>query len=321
MNIYVDLALPADALAVLQEGTAGHQLLFPRTPASSVLAAPEADARFSVADIAFGQPDPKAIAEAHSLKWIHVSSSGITRYDHPQFRAQMADRNIMVSNSAGVYCDACAVHALSFMLAQARNLPLALKSRVASGTPVWNDLRNSSVTLRGETVLILGHGAIGKRLAELLAPFGANVVAYRRRPRGDEGLPVATENELPSALNLARHIVNILPDSPQTRSFFDGPRFAHLQPGSVFYNIGRGTTVDQNALREALRTGRLRAAWLDVTDPEPLPEDHPLWREPNCFITPHVAGGQRDEVKTLVRHFVDNFQRFVRGTPLFDRVM
>jgi phosphoglycerate dehydrogenase-like enzyme len=95
----------------------------------------------------------------------------------------------------------------------------------------------------------------------------------------------------------------------------------HLQPGSVFYNIGRGTTVDQNALREALRSGRLQAAWLDVTDPEPLPEDHPLWREPNCFITPHVAGGQRDEVKTLVRHFVDNFQRFVRGTPLFDRVM
>jgi phosphoglycerate dehydrogenase-like enzyme len=321
MNIYVDLAVPADAMAVLQAGTAGHQLLFPQTPATSVLAAPEPDPQFAAADIAFGQPDPRAIAEAKSLKWIHVSSSGITRYDHPQFRALMAGRHVVVSNSAGVYCEACAVHALSFILAQARNLPLALKTPAPSGTPLWNDLRNSSATLRGESVLILGYGAIGKRLAALLAPFGVNVTAYRRHPRGDEGVPVVTENELSSALNQARHVVNILPDSPETRRFFGRARFSVLSRGAIFYNIGRGSTVDQEALREALRSGQLRAAWLDVTEPEPLPDGHPLWQEPNCFITPHVAGGQRDEVKALVRHFVANLQRFVRGEPLADRVM
>lgn len=321
MKIYVDLAMPPDALAALQEGTAGHQLLFPQTPASSVLAKPELDPQFVTTDIAFGQPDPGAIAQASQLKWIHVSSSGITRYDNPQFRASMAERKIVVSNSAGVYCEPCAVHVLSFMLAQARNLPLALKTRTDNGTPVWNELRNSSGTLRGEAVLILGYGAIGKRLTELLRPFGANVVAYRRQARGDESVPVVAEQDLPLALGQARHVVNILPDSAHTRHFFDATRFAAIKPGAIFYNIGRGGTVDQDALLAALRSKRLQAAWLDVTDPEPLPDGHPLWNEANCFITPHTAGGQPDEVKALVRHFVENFKRFTRGEPLVDRVM
>ena len=94
-----------------------------------------------------------------------------------------------------------------------------------------------------------------------------------------------------------------------------------LKSGAVFYNIGRGTTVDQAALLDALRSGRLAASWLDVTDPEPLPDNHPLWAEPQCFITPHVAGGHAEEAKTLVRHFLKNLDRFVHGLPLLDRVM
>ena len=147
------------------------------------------------------------------------------------------------------------------------------------------------------------------------------VMAYRRKPRGDEGVPVITEDQLAGALAEADHIVDILPDSAATRHFFDAARFAMIKPGAIFYNIGRGTTVDQDALLEALRSGRIGAAWLDVTEPEPLPDEHPLRQEPNCFITPHVAGGHVDETKTLVRHFLKNFERFVRGEPLLDRVM
>ena len=321
LRIFVDLAVAPDVLELLQAGTKGHQLVFPRTPVSSVLAKAERDPQFATVDIAFGQPEPQAIAEANRLKWIHVSSSGITRYDNPQFRALMAERKIAVSNSASVYNEACAVHALSFMLAQARKLPLALKTRTASGTDAWYALRGSSGTLRGETVLIVGYGAIGKRLAELLRPFDMKVIAYRRKARGDEGVPVVTGGQLFRALAEADHVVNILPDSAETRHFFDAARFLAVKPGAIFYNIGRGTTVDQDALLDALRSGRLGAAWLDVTEPEPLPDDHPLWAEPNCFITPHVAGGHVDETKTLVRHFLKNFDRFVRGKPLLDRVM
>jgi len=321
VNIFGDLAMSPNALAALRAGTAGHRLLFSRTPAVSVLATPSADPQFAIADVALGQPDPKAIAEARQLIWIQVSSSGITRYDKPQFRALMAKRQIAVSNSASVYCEPCAVHALSFLVAQARCLPLALQTKTPNGAPAWNELRQSCGTLRGETILIVGYGAIGKRLAQLLLPFGANVLAYRRQARGEEGVPMVTDVELASALRQAGHIVNILPESPQTWRFFDAARFAEISHGSVFYNIGRGTTVDQNALLEALHSGCLKAAWLNVTDPEPLPDNHPLWQEPNCFITPHVAGGHADESLSLVRHFVENFERYVRGEPLLDRVM
>jgi phosphoglycerate dehydrogenase-like enzyme len=137
----------------------------------------------------------------------------------------MAERKIALTNSASVYNEACAVHALSFMVAQARKLPLALKTRAASGTDAWNAVRGSSGTLRGETVLILGYGAIGKRLAELLRPFEMKVIAYRRKARGDEGVPVVTGGQLFHALAEVDHVVNILPDSTETRHFFDATRF------------------------------------------------------------------------------------------------
>ncbi len=321
LGIFVDFALAPDVLELLQAGTRGHRLVFPKTPVSSVLAKAERDPQFAMVDVAFGQPEPQAIAEAIQLKWIHVSSSGITRYDNSPFRALMAERKIAVTNSASVYNEACAVHALSFMLAQARKLPLALKTRAANGSKDWYGIRGSSGTLRGETVLILGYGAIGKRLAELLRPFDMKVIAYRRKERGDEGVPVVTGGQLFRALAAADHVVNILPDSAETRYFFDAARFMAVKPGAIFYNIGRGTTVNQDALTDALRSGRVGAAWLDVTEPEPLPDGHPLWAGPNCFITPHVAGGHNDETKTLVRHFLKNFERFVRGEALLDRVM
>jgi phosphoglycerate dehydrogenase-like enzyme len=234
----------------------------------------------------------------------------------------MAERKIAVTNSADVYQEACAVHLFSFMLAQARNLPGALKSRAANGTPEWHALRGANMTLGGQTVLILGYGAIGRRLVELLRPFNMKIMVYRRQARGDEGVPVVTPGQLAQTLATeADHIVNILPDNAESRHFFNASRFARLKPGAIFYNIGRGTTVDQEALLDALRSGGLKAAWLDVTDPEPLPENHPLLAQANCFITPHVAGGHVDEAKTLVRHFLRNFEQFVNGKPLFDRVM
>jgi phosphoglycerate dehydrogenase-like enzyme len=313
--------VPPDLLPLLLAGTAGHELVFPAAAASSVLAKGDRDPQFAGVDVAFGQPDVQAIAEAPALQWIQVSSSGITRYDTPEFRALAGARGIAVCNSAAVYEEACATHALSFMLAQARHLPLSLKTRAASGSEAWWGIRNTSMPLRGQTVLLLGYGTIGRRLTEMLRPFDMKVIAFRRKARGDEGVPVITEDQLDSTLTEVDHIVNILPDSAETRHFFDGSRFAAVKPGAVFYNIGRGTTVDQTALLESLRSGRLAAAWLDVTDPEPLPDDHPLWSEPRCFITPHVAGGHVDETGSLVRHFLSNLQRFVKGDALVDRVM
>jgi phosphoglycerate dehydrogenase-like enzyme len=321
LRIFVDLVASTEALELLRQGTRGHELVFPQAPAASVLHQVEWDPGLAAADIAFGQPAPQAVTEARQLKWIQVSSSGITRYDNPAFRALVAQRNIAVSNSASVYDESCAVHTLGFMLAQARKLPLGLRTRTAGGSHAWHALREASGNLRGESVLIVGFGAIGKYLVKLLGPFEMKIRAYRRKARGDEGVPVVPPAQLPRALGEADHVINILPDSAETRHFFDRTRFGALKPGATFYNIGRGATVDQAALLEALQSGRLSAAWLDVTEPEPLPDNHPLWAQPNCHITPHVAGGHTHEAHSLVRHFLRNFERFVRGEPVLDRVM
>ena len=322
LRIYVDLTPSPDVVEMLRTGTTGHHLVFAQQPPTSVLAPGGIDPGFADVDVAFGQPDPDAVRGARRLKFIQISSSGITRYDQTAFRRLIAERSIAVCNSAMVYSEPCALHTLSFILAQARHLPRSLNTVTASGTAEWDALRDSCASLQGATAVILGYGAIGRRLTEFLQPLGMRVLAHRRRARGDEGVPVLALEDLDRVLATeADHVINILPHSPETIGFFNGRRFGALKPGAVFYNIGRGATVDQAALVEALRSGRLAAAWLDVTDPEPLPDGHPLYAEPNCHITPHVAGGHTNERLSLVRHFLGNLDRFVRGDRLWDRVM
>lgn len=321
LKIYTDARLGPAALELLQDGTAPHQLVFPLKQGESVLQKSEAGPEFAGVDIAFGQPDVADVERAPRLRWIHLTTAGYTRYDTPEFRALAARAGFALSNSSAVYAEPCAEHALAFMLAQTRQLPQGLRTRCANGEPEWNALRQNSSCLTGQNVLILGYGAIGARLAELLAPFRMRVVAMRRHPRGDEGVATITPDELPAAMAAADHVVNILPENAASLAFINAERLGWMKPGAVFHNIGRGTTVDQRALDNALRSGHLAAAWLDVTDPEPLPDDHPLWSAPNCHITPHTAGGHTNETLTLVRQFLENFRRFQHGEPLLDRIL
>ena len=320
-KIFSDTPLTDSARTLLTEGVAPHKVLFPEKLIASVLARGGPDPRFAGADIAFGQPDVAEILQSERLRWVHLSSAGYTRYDNAEFRAAATARGLPVTNSSSVFAGPCAEHVFSFMLAQSRNLPAALKSRDANGSSAWIGLRNAPVSLRNQRVLLLGFGAIARRLVELLHPFQMNIAALRRRPRGDESIRVIMNEHLKEELRSADHVVNLLPDNTESTRFVSAQRFSQMKPGAVFYNIGRGTTVDQTALSNTLRSGRLAAAWLDVTEPEPLPPEHPLLSSPNCFITPHLAGGHRNEAESLVRHFLDNFRRFLQGTPLRDRIM
>ncbi len=200
-------------------------------------------------------------------------------------------------------------------------MPQALRTTCPSDSDAWRELRANSILLKRQKVLILGFGAIGTLLLPMLQALQMEVVAFRRHPRGSEGIPMVSDNALPEALAQADHVISLLPDSPGTQQFMSHERFAAMKPGAVFYNIGRGKTVDQGALLAFLRSGHLAAAWLDVTDPEPLPPEHPLLAMPNCFISPHTAGGHKDEILHLAQHFLENFQRFLAGASLQDRVM
>ncbi len=321
LKIFSDSLFDDATASLLRGGVSPHEIIVPKTRPSSILAKPEADPAFALADIAFGQPDVESIRKSDRLKWLHVSTAGITRYDTPEFRALAADRGLVVTNSSSVYAAACADHALAFMMAQSRLLPEALRSHAANGDAEWLKLRRGSVSLRGQSVVILGFGAIARELIQLLKPFGMKITAMRRSPRGDEGCPTVTLENLPESLAAADHVINILPENAESLDFMNSARMAEMKPGAVFYNIGRGTTVNQADLLDALQSGHLAAAWLDVTDPEPLPEHHPLRQAPNCHITPHIAGGHGYESETLVMHFLENFHRFLAGENLLDRVI
>jgi phosphoglycerate dehydrogenase-like enzyme len=321
LKIFTDSPLDEATTRLLLEGAAPHEVLFPKNRITSVLAVPEPDASFALAEIAFGQPDLESIRRSEKLKWLHLSTAGFTRYDTPEFRAMAAARGLIVTNSSSVYAAACAEHVLAFMLAQSRLLPAALASRTGNGTAEWFHLRSKAVSLRGQHAVILGYGGIATELVKLLAPFPMKITAMRRNPRGDEGFPTVTCEDLAAALATADHVINILPDNAASRNFIDAARLSQMKAGVVFHNIGRGTTVDQQALLDALRSGHVAAAWLDVTEPEPLPTDHPLHLEPNCHITPHTAGGHPDETAALIRHFLSHLRDYENQQPLRDRIM
>lgn len=319
-NIFCNAHFDPAALATLQRGIASHHLLLSEK-ATGNLAAGSADPLLNDADIALGQPDPAQAMVCQRLRWIHLTSAGFTRYDNAPFRQALAARNATLTNSSGVFDEPCAEHLLAFMLADARQLPASFSNQLtARGWPI-TAIRHRSRLLAGQTVLIVGLGAIGVRLAEFLQPLRMNLVGVRRRVRGDEPIRTVSVSQIEEHLPTADHVIDILPASDDSNAFFSAARLALIKTGAIFYNIGRGTTVDQTALQAALHANRLRAAYLDVTDPEPLPADHPLWKAPNCWITPHTGGGHADEHARVVQHFLTNLRRYETGKPLLDRVV
>jgi phosphoglycerate dehydrogenase-like enzyme len=298
-----------------------HRLIFSKFSNASVLAVGQSDPDLAAADVAFGQPDPQDCLNNPRLKWVEVTTAGYTRYDTPQFLGAFEKRGSVFTNACGVFADPCAQHLLAMMLALGRQLLPSFADQLRDHSWHYAQRRYDSRLLTGQTVLMLGFGAIGRRLAEFLAPFGMRVIAVRRSGRPEEGVQMISHAELYHFLPQADHIVNILPAHASTERFVDGAFLAACRSDARFYNVGRGSTVDQAALVEALRENRLGAAYLDVMDPEPLPVEHELWTTPNCYITPHTAGGRHDQDETLVRHFLENLDAYQNGKPMRDRVV
>jgi phosphoglycerate dehydrogenase-like enzyme len=318
LTVWCNLCLTETALAALESGLGRHRLLRSSLATTTLQPIGRSDPILEEADIAFGQPEAEQCVSSERLRWIHLASASYATFASDDVRRALVSRGIPLTSSSAVCDEPCAQHALAFLLAEARQLPSSLRDQ---GTHAWNTVptRAAAFLLKGQTVFLVGYGAIAKRLAELLGPFGVRVIGFRRHPRGDEPIDVRSVGELDAWLPRADVVVDILPAAPDTVGFFTHARFAAMRPGAIFLNIGRGATVNQDALVEALRS-HLRAAYLDVTTPEPLPPEHPLWTAPRCHITPHVAGGHGDEYERLVALFLDNFQRFEQAQPLRGRI-
>jgi phosphoglycerate dehydrogenase-like enzyme len=321
LTIWYNSRFPEPVLKRLRDAISPHRLVIASTPKVSNIVGGAADAQLEQADIALGQPDLAQVIASSRLQWIHLDSAGYARYDRQDLRAALRARGAVLSNSSSVYNEPCAQHVLAMMLALARQLPQSLINQRADRAWPYAEFRANSRLLCGEKVLILGFGAIARRLIQLLQPFGMDVTATRRRPRGDEPVRVVPEDQTDAYLADADHVIDILPDNPDTTRFMSSERFGRMKPTARFYNIGRGATVDQAALVDALSRNRIASAYLDVMEPEPLPPFDPLWHAPNCYITPHTGGGHHDEFERLAEHFLANLSRFETRQPLSDQLV
>jgi phosphoglycerate dehydrogenase-like enzyme len=320
MTIWCNGKFEEAVLKRLREGAGAHTLVVSAAAKASVLAAGSPDPALLEAEIAFGQPAPADCIRSTRLKWAQLTSAGYTRYDTGELRENFRGKGAALTTSSGVFADPCAQHLLAMMMALNRDLLGAYREQTTERGWRHKAQRQNSRLLTGSTVVLLGFGAIGRRLAHLLAPFACTVYAVRRQTRSEPGVRIVPEEDLTKVLALADHVVNILPENDSTANWVNARRLACFKQGARFYNVGRGTTVDQNALIEALQSKRLGAAYLDVMVPEPLPPESPLWVAPNCYITPHSAGGRTDEQDALVTHFLANLAAFEGGRPMADRV-
>jgi phosphoglycerate dehydrogenase-like enzyme len=319
LTVWCNLPLPESALSALTEGLGPHRLVRAVEMPEFNQPLGKPDRLLPEADVVFGQPEVDQCITSTRLLWIHLTSAGYTTFASDDARAALIARSVPVSTSSSVYAEPCAQHVLAFMLTEARQLPRSLRNQATVRGWDTTSTRAASFLLKDKTVLLVGYGSIASHLADLLAPFNLKLIGFRRRPRGDETIEVHAIEELGAYLPNGDFIVDCLPAASETADFFDSKRFAAMKSGAIFINVGRGATVDQMALLAALRRD-LRAAYLDVATPEPLPSRSPLWLQRNCFITPHVAGGHADEYDRLGVLFLANFQRFLHGQPLTGRV-
>jgi len=241
---------------------------------------------------------------------------------------ELFPRNVTVCNARGVHDIPTAEWALAAILAMQRSLPFYVdlqrqgywraapqesKSDAQSGNNIQRAPR--SVEIADSTVLIVGYGAIGQAIEARLAPFGAKFLRVARTAR--QG--VEPVSKLDGLLGQADVVVLMLPLTSGTTHLIDAARLAKMKPGALLVNVARGAIVETDALLQALTEGRIRAA-VDVTDPEPLPAGHPLWKAPNLLITPHVASDSSKFIKRAFRLVSEQVRRYVRGEPLLNVV-
>lgn len=263
------------------------------------------------AEVLMNYGDKSQIAPAKNVHYIHTISAGIDGYIDEVDRCHGSA--LPVTNGAGVYSDAVGEHVIALLLAVVHGIVPSVRNMAEKQWPAIPMLGN----VNGKTIAVLGTGDIGNNAARICAAMGARVLGFKLHAcepfppyaqiyTGDDGLD--------ALLPQADAVLVCLPGSPFTKDMLDARRIGLMKAGSVLVNIGRGSIVNTEALMEALRSGRIAAAGLDVTDPEPLPPDHPLWDCPNVLITPHISGLGASKQKHA-EWFAENLRAYLEGRP------
>ncbi|TMK37592.1 MAG: D-2-hydroxyacid dehydrogenase [Actinobacteria bacterium] len=260
------------------------------------------------------KPDlEEAWPSASRLRWIQSASDGVDGLLFPA----LVQSEIEVTNARGVFDDAIAEWVIGAMLAMVTGLGRSILSQTERR---WDDDRGTE-RLAGKRFLAVGPGPIGRAAARRARDLGMSVAAVGRAPRPDDLFErIGGRDDLHPMLGEADVVLDALPLSPGTHHFFDAAAFAAMKPTARFLNVGRGATVDEAALVDALERGAIGGAALDVYEEEPLPVASPLWSLPTVIVSPHICGDFAGWERAVVDVFLDNLGRFVRGEPLRNQV-
>lgn len=247
-------------------------------------------------------------ALSEGIRWLQVPDAGVEKW----IDAGFLDRGFVVTSAAGVYGGQVAEHALALVLACVHQIATYARS------DSWNPQSASMSSLSASQVTVVGAGGIGTSLIALLQPFGCSIVAVTRSGRIVTGADQSVGPEgLDAALASADIVVLAAPSTAKTQGLINARTLDLMKPTAALVNVARGNLIDNEALLAALERGKLSAVALDVTDPEPLPDGHPLFNHPRVLITPHVSNPTALKRASFARHVRDNCRRFNNGEPLF----
>lgn len=270
--------------------------------------------QLSRATVVFGWPRAKDLRQCVNLKWFQTMWAGADEY------AGALPAGALLTSSVGSSSQSVSEHMLACLLALCRKLPQCRDNQLRHQ---WIDLGKMK-SISGACVLVVGAGSIGSAFAQRCRALGAHTIGLKRTVTGPvPGFDqVCSIDALDALLPQADVVALCLPHSAATGGLMNAQRLHAMKQDAILLNAGRGPVLDHAALAEVLHSGLLWGAALDVTDPEPLPADHPLWDVPNLLITPHLGGGMRLEVtrKNVVNMALENLKRYVSGQPLLHPV-
>jgi phosphoglycerate dehydrogenase-like enzyme len=263
---------------------------------------------------------PEQFALARRLKWLHSTAAGVGQLMYPELRKS----GIEVTNASGVHRIPMAEHIVGTLIALARRFPDCFRYQQQSR---WaqQELWNAPVRpreLRGQILLFIGFGAIGREVAKIIRPLGIRVWAVTRSGRAEEGLAeqVFPASKLHEMLPQADFVVLAAPETPETRKLIGAREFALMKASAYFLNVSRGALVDEPALISALEQRKIAGSALDVASQEPLPPGSPLWRLDNAFITPHMSAVSEHLWERQTDLLMENLERWFAGRELLNRV-
>ena len=267
-------------------------------------------------DIVFGRIPPHLLPDLKKLKWMHLGSAGA---DGLTDISMYGNDSVIVTKSSGTFGIPISEHIMGMMIALSRGFIYYHKKQL---TNEWCGTFPDFHNIHGSTVLIIGLGDIGTEVSKHLTGFGCKIIGLRRdisKPHEtiEDIRPISKLHE---SLPEADYIIICAPGTPETNKMFGRDEFEIMKSRAIIINIGRGMIIDSDALTDALNEGKIAGAGLDVTDPEPLPNDHPVWQAKNVLITPHVSAASQLTTQRRVNIFIDLLTRYVNGNEMYNKV-